>query len=50
VLFCTVNRPEVNELRDIVTEVDPHAFVVIGQGHQASGGVLRAKKSEEGRQ
>jgi uncharacterized membrane-anchored protein YitT (DUF2179 family) len=41
VLFCSVNRPEVNELRAIVTEVDPHAFMVIGQGHQASGGVLR---------
>lgn len=49
VLFCTVNRPEVNELRDIVTEVDPHAFVVIGQGHQASGGVLRMKKTEKNR-
>jgi len=40
VLFCSVNRPEVNELRAIVTEVDPHAFIVIGHGHQTSGGVL----------
>ena len=42
VLFCTVGRPDVNGLRSIVTEADPSAFVVVGQGHQASGGVVRA--------
>jgi uncharacterized membrane-anchored protein YitT (DUF2179 family) len=41
VLFCTLNRPDVNGLKAVVSEVDPHAFIVIGQGHQASGGVLR---------
>ena len=41
VLFCTVNRPDVNSLKAIITEVDPDAFVVIGHGHQATGGVLR---------
>jgi uncharacterized membrane-anchored protein YitT (DUF2179 family) len=41
VLFCTISRPDVIGLRAIVAEVDPQAFVVIGQGHQASGGVLR---------
>lgn len=49
VLFCTVSRPEVNTLRNLVTEVDPQAFVVIGQGHQASGGVLRQSKKAEDR-
>ncbi len=44
VLFCTVNRPDVNALRSIVHEIDPEAFVVIGQGHQASGGVLHSLK------
>jgi len=44
VLFCTVNRPDVNAVRAIVAEIDPGAFVVIGQGHQASGGVLRNVK------
>jgi len=44
VLFCTVNRPDVNALKSVITEVDPHAFVVIGQGHQATGGVLRQAK------
>jgi uncharacterized membrane-anchored protein YitT (DUF2179 family) len=45
VLFCTLNRPDVNSLRAVVTEIDPHAFVVIGQGHQASGGVLRHRQA-----
>jgi len=49
VLFCTVNRPDVNALRSVITEVDPHAFVVIGHGHQASGGVFRqALRSKDG--
>lgn len=41
ILFCTVYRPDIDLLRALVSEVDPQAFVVIGQGHQASGGVLR---------
>jgi uncharacterized membrane-anchored protein YitT (DUF2179 family) len=41
VLFCTVNRPDVNILRAIVSEADPQAFIVIGHAHQARGGVLR---------
>ncbi len=45
ILFCTLNRPDVNMLKALVNEVDPRAFVVIGQGHQAKGGVLRQAKS-----
>lgn len=41
VLFCTVSRPEVDALRSAVTEADPEAFLVIGHGHQATGGVVR---------
>lgn len=40
VLFCTVRRPDVDSLRSVVLEADPKAFLVIGQGHQARGGVL----------
>ena len=40
-LFCAVNRPEVRTLTAIVNEVDPKAFVVVMQGHQARGGRLR---------
>ncbi len=37
VLFVTVARPQVNVLRRLVFQVDPNAFVVIGQGHVAYG-------------
>lgn len=40
VLFCTVNRPDVNALKSAVRWVDPKAFVVVGHGHQSSGGVV----------
>jgi uncharacterized membrane-anchored protein YitT (DUF2179 family) len=39
-LFCTVSRPEVDALRSLVAEIDPDSFVVIGHGHQASGGMV----------
>jgi uncharacterized membrane-anchored protein YitT (DUF2179 family) len=42
VLFCTVSRPDVDPLRSAVNEGDPSAFLVIGHGHQATGGVVRA--------
>ncbi len=41
VLFCTISRPDATSLRLVVSEADPKAFVVVGHGHQASGGVLR---------
>lgn len=40
VLFCTVNRPDVNALRSAVLNADPHAFIVIGHGHQSVGGMV----------
>ena len=40
-LFSTVNRSDVKVLKAIVNDVDPKAFVVIAQGHQAKGGILR---------
>jgi uncharacterized membrane-anchored protein YitT (DUF2179 family) len=44
VLFCTITRPDVDTLKFLVAETDEKAFVVIGQGHQAKGGILRPKK------
>jgi uncharacterized membrane-anchored protein YitT (DUF2179 family) len=38
VLFCTLTRPHERSLRQAVAEADPRAFLVIGHGHQASGG------------
>lgn len=43
-LFCTVYRPDIQVLREIVLQTDAQAFIVIGQGHRASGGVLRPKR------
>jgi len=37
-VLCTVSRPQVNELKHIVGEVDPVAFLTIGVSHQAYGG------------
>ncbi len=41
VLFCTISRPDVSTFQTIVIEADPRAFVVVGHGHQATGGVFR---------
>lgn len=40
ILFCTINRPDVSTLKWVVAEIDPRAFVVIGEGHQVRGGKL----------
>jgi uncharacterized membrane-anchored protein YitT (DUF2179 family) len=37
ILFCAVSRAEVAQLKAIIQEVDPAAFVVIGQAHEALG-------------
>jgi uncharacterized membrane-anchored protein YitT (DUF2179 family) len=41
ILFCTVTRPDVTSLKAAVTEIDPQAFIVVGQGHQATGGLVK---------
>jgi uncharacterized membrane-anchored protein YitT (DUF2179 family) len=47
ILFCTVIRSDVNTLKTVVSDIDPNAFVVIGQGHQASGGVIRQSSRDD---
>jgi uncharacterized membrane-anchored protein YitT (DUF2179 family) len=37
VLYCVVTRSEVNQLKALVKEVDPRAFMVIGEAHEALG-------------
>ena len=37
VLYCVVSRSEVQQLKMIVHETDPKAFMVIGQAHEALG-------------
>ncbi len=36
-LTCTVYRPQVSDLKQVVAQVDPQAFVTIGVAHQALG-------------
>jgi uncharacterized membrane-anchored protein YitT (DUF2179 family) len=37
VLYCVVTRAEVSQIKSIVKEADPKAFMVIGQTHEALG-------------
>ncbi len=37
VLYCVVSRSEVSQLKAILQEIDPQAFMVIGQAHEAVG-------------
>jgi uncharacterized membrane-anchored protein YitT (DUF2179 family) len=37
ILFCAISRSEVNQLKAIILEADPDAFVVIGQANEALG-------------
>jgi uncharacterized membrane-anchored protein YitT (DUF2179 family) len=37
VLYCVVTRSEIQQLKTIVHETDPTAFMVIGQAHEALG-------------
>jgi len=37
ILFIAVSRSEVSQLKAIIKELDPQAFVVIGQAHEAVG-------------
>lgn len=37
ILYCVISRPEVSILKGIVSEIDPHAFVVIGQANEVLG-------------
>jgi uncharacterized membrane-anchored protein YitT (DUF2179 family) len=36
-LMCTVHRPQVNNIKNLVAQIDPKAFVIIGNAHQALG-------------
>ena len=44
VLYCVVTRAEVNQLKALVREADPKAFMVIGLAHEALGEGFRPLK------
>ncbi|HWQ45422.1 MAG TPA: YitT family protein [Longilinea sp.] len=37
VLYCVITRAEVNQLKALVKEIDPKAFIVIGSAHEVLG-------------
>jgi uncharacterized membrane-anchored protein YitT (DUF2179 family) len=45
VLYCVITRSEVNQLKALVSEVDPQAFMVIGIAHEALGEGFRSFSS-----
>jgi len=44
VLYCVVTRAEIAQLKGIVNEADPSAFMVIGTAHEALGAGFRPLK------
>jgi uncharacterized membrane-anchored protein YitT (DUF2179 family) len=46
VLYCVVSRSEVQQLKTIVHEADPKAFMVIGQAHEALGEGFQSFKKQ----
>ena len=47
VLYCVVGRAEVNKLKVLVHELDPKAFMVIGQVNEALGEGFKPLKSRD---
>lgn len=46
-LYVTIGRSQVRELKDMVNQIDPDAFMVIGVGHTAYGEGFHEVKSGE---
>lgn len=44
VVLCTVHRPQVALLKDLVHQVDQEAFLTIGVSHQAYGGGFNSQR------
>ncbi|MEK7327177.1 MAG: YitT family protein [Chloroflexota bacterium] len=47
ILFCVVSRAELAQLKAIIHEADPNAFVVIGVAHEALGEGFKALAEEK---
>jgi len=46
VIYCTVSRMEINRLKILVHDIDPRAFVVIGQAQEALGEGFKPLKED----
>jgi uncharacterized membrane-anchored protein YitT (DUF2179 family) len=47
VIYCTVSRMEINRLKILVHDIDPRAFMVIGQAQEALGEGFKPLKQED---
>ncbi len=47
VLYCVINRGEVNTLKKLVAEADPNAFMIVGNAHEVLGEGFRPNKYYE---
>ncbi len=47
VLYCVINRGEVNTLKKLVAEADPKAFMIVGNAHEVLGEGFRPNKYYE---
>jgi len=43
ILFCVVTRLEIGRVRNVVKEIDPHAFIVVNPLADADGGITKRK-------
>lgn len=46
-VWCTIYRSQVHEIRQIVSAIDPKAFIVVGMAHQAFGGGFLSLKRKD---
>ncbi len=45
-LYVTISRSQARELKEVVSSVDPNAFIVIGMGHAAYGAGFRRVRGD----
>lgn len=45
IIFCVITRLELAEMKHIVSEIDPNAFIAIENVHEVSGGKLTKKNN-----
>ena len=43
ILFCVVTRLEIGRVKNVVKEIDPHAFIVINRLSDADGGITKRR-------
>lgn len=43
IIYCVVNRLEMTKIKDIIKQIDPHAFISVVDVHEAYGGRTRKK-------